>query len=119
MLHFSLLPNKIDWDPKQRFLDSQDLHQMYSCYPDYKFIPWLYNFTLGEYQVYIKKARKYYNLVVYNFHNTRVPLIPRSGYLLSQHDSFVSAKSAFMIIVRDMIKDYDQKYGVFEYGLPF
>lgn len=119
MLHFSLLPNKIDWNPNQRFPDSQDLHQMFSEYPDYLFIPWLFNFTLGEYNVYIKKSRNNYNLIVRNFNKTKVPLIPRSGYLLSQHNDFKNAVDNFFIIVKDMIANYKSIYGSFIYGLPF
>lgn len=117
MIHFSLLPDKNDWNATHYFLDSKDLNDCCD-YPDYRFLPWLYHVNIFNTQVYIKKARKNFILVVHNFNSAKIKLQPSSGYLKATFTEFRTAYSHFVIIVKEIIAFF-QIDGGHDYGLPF
>ena len=114
MIHFSLLPDKNDWNPQHYFLDSQDLNDCCE-FPDYKFIPWLYHFNMFNVQVYLKKTRKFYQIICHNFNSRKIMLQPRSGYLCATFETFEEAITHFYIIINEIL---EALRGV-SYGLPF
>lgn len=114
MIHFSLLPDKNDWNPQHYFLDSNDLNDCCD-YPDKRFIPWLYHFNMFNVQIYIKKARKNFQIICHNFTSKKVLFQPRSGYLVASFETFSEALSHFLIVQKEIV----DLLGETIYGLPF
>ena len=114
MRKFSLLPDKRDWMTSNAFLDSQDLHDMYTT-PDFVFTPWLYHFNLGQSQAYIKESRGHWKLIINNFSPSRIPSYVGSGYRGLKCDSFPEAYKYFKTLIREMLDFYEDE----DYGLPF
>lgn len=114
MRKFSLLPDKRDWQVRESFLSSQDLHDMY-CTPDYAFVPWLYHVNIGKSQAYIKECRGKFKLIVNNFSPVRVPTYIGNGYRGLTCDSFSECYHFFLVLIRELLEFYPDE----DYGLPF
>lgn len=114
MRKFSLLPDKRDWQTREAFLTSQDLHDMYVT-PDYSFTPWLYHVNIGPAQAYIKESRGKWKLIVNNFAPHRIPTYLSCGYRGLTCDSFSEAYKYFLTLIKELIEEFPNE----DYGLPF